>query len=72
MKKPKPTPYRGCNFIDWRKARKTYECRDCGKLILKGDRYLRSYGKCDFTGDWMDVCYCEKCGEAFIFCEVDI
>jgi len=46
----------------WQKAKKEYHCRNCNKLILQGDRYFRLIGKCDFTGQFYDIVYCEKCG----------
>ena len=46
----------------WHKARKEYHCRNCNKLILPSDRYLRLIGKEDFTGQFYDNVYCEKCG----------
>ena len=46
----------------WQKAKKVYHCRNCDKPILQGDRYFRLIGKCDYTREFYDIVYCEKCG----------
>lgn len=54
------------SFADWRMAKKRYTCRGCGTAIQAGQYYWRAYGKLEYTGQFVDYCYCQICGGTII------